>query len=37
MKAINKIYVNGEFITPHGSQVLDIISPVTNKKPVRSF
>jgi aldehyde dehydrogenase (NAD+) len=32
MKAINKIYVNGEFITPHGTQVLDIISPVTNKK-----
>jgi aldehyde dehydrogenase (NAD+) len=32
MKAINKIYVNGEFITPHGTQVLDIISPVNNRK-----
>jgi aldehyde dehydrogenase (NAD+) len=32
MKAINKIYVNGEFVTPHGTQVLDIISPVTNQK-----
>jgi aldehyde dehydrogenase (NAD+) len=32
MKEINKIYVNGEFVTPHGTEVLDIISPVTNKK-----
>lgn len=32
MKAINKIYINGEFVTPHGTQVLDIISPVTNQK-----
>lgn len=32
MKAINKIYVNGEFITPHGSDVLDLISPTTNEK-----
>jgi aldehyde dehydrogenase (NAD+) len=32
MKAINKIYVNGEFVTPHGKEVLDIISPVTSQK-----
>src|SRR5476651_2208876 len=32
MKAINTIYVNGEFVTPHGTAVLDIISPVTNQK-----
>ncbi len=32
MKAINKIYVNGEFITPHGTEVIDLISPVTNRK-----
>ncbi|HTD39598.1 MAG TPA: aldehyde dehydrogenase family protein [Mucilaginibacter sp.] len=32
MKAINKIYVNGEFVTPHGTQILDLISPVTNQK-----
>jgi aldehyde dehydrogenase (NAD+) len=32
MKVINKIYVDGEFVTPHGTQVLDIISPVTNQK-----
>jgi aldehyde dehydrogenase (NAD+) len=32
MKTISKIYVNGGFVTPHGTQVLDIISPVTNQK-----
>ena len=32
MKAIDKIYVNGEFVKPHGTEVLDIISPVTNQK-----
>src|ERR1700722_5623669 len=32
MKTVNKIYVDGEFLTPHGTQVLDIISPVTNQK-----
>jgi aldehyde dehydrogenase (NAD+) len=32
MKAIDKIYINGEFVTPHGTQVLDMISPVTNQK-----
>lgn len=32
MKAINKIYSNGEFLTPHGKEILDIISPTTNQK-----
>lgn len=32
MKAITKIYINGEFVTPHGKQKLDIISPTTNRK-----
>ena len=32
MEAINKIYINGEFVTPHGTEVLDLISPVTNQK-----
>lgn len=32
MTTIDKIYVNGEFVTPHGTQVLDLISPVTNQK-----
>ena len=32
MKAISKIYVNGEFITPYGSATLDLINPATNEK-----
>jgi len=32
MKTIDKIYINGEFVTPHGTAVLDMISPVTNRK-----
>jgi aldehyde dehydrogenase (NAD+) len=32
MKTINKIYVNGEFVTPHGTEVLDLINPVNNQK-----
>lgn len=32
MKKINQIYVNGEFITPHGTATFDLISPVTNQK-----
>ncbi|MGH1517026.1 aldehyde dehydrogenase family protein [Chryseobacterium sp. JK1] len=32
MITINKIYVNGEFVTPHGEEVMDLISPTTNEK-----
>ncbi|WP_294675632.1 aldehyde dehydrogenase family protein [uncultured Fluviicola sp.] len=32
MEKINQIYVNGEFITPHGTETFDLISPVTNQK-----
>ena len=32
MKTINKIYVNGEFVTPHATEILDIINPVNNQK-----
>jgi aldehyde dehydrogenase (NAD+) len=32
MKTINKVYVNGEFVTPHGTAKFDIISPTTNRK-----
>lgn len=32
MKTINKIYVNGEFITPQGTEYFDLISPTTNEK-----
>ena len=32
MKTIDKIYVNGEFITPQGTGYFDLISPTTNEK-----
>ena len=31
MKTINKIYVNGAFITPHGTEVFNLINPTTNE------
>ncbi|EXI62813.1 hypothetical protein MHD_06725 [Mannheimia granulomatis] len=31
MHQINQIYINGEFVTPHGTEVLDLIHPVTGK------
>jgi aldehyde dehydrogenase (NAD+) len=32
MRTINTIYVNGEFVTPHGTATLDLMSPTTNEK-----
>lgn len=32
MKILNKIYINGEFVTPHGTETLDLFSPVSNEK-----
>ncbi|MDR3391866.1 MAG: aldehyde dehydrogenase family protein [Sulfuriferula sp.] len=32
MKQLSQIYVNGEFVTPHGTKTLDLLSPVTNEK-----
>lgn len=32
MKTVNKIYINGGFITPHGTKVLDIVNPSNNEK-----
>ncbi|EJG00571.1 aldehyde dehydrogenase family protein [Flavobacterium sp. F52] len=32
MKTIDKIYINGEFVTPKGTEYFDLISPVTNEK-----
>lgn len=32
MKTIDKIYINGEFITPQGQEYFDLISPTTNEK-----
>jgi aldehyde dehydrogenase (NAD+) len=31
MKVIDKVYINGAFVTPHGTEVFDLVSPVTNK------
>jgi aldehyde dehydrogenase (NAD+) len=32
MKTIDKIYINGEFVTPQGHEYFDLISPTTNEK-----
>ncbi|MGT2637857.1 aldehyde dehydrogenase family protein [Streptococcus ratti] len=32
MKKLNQFYIDGEFVTPHGTETLDLINPVTGKK-----
>lgn len=32
MKTIDKIYINGEFVKPKGTEYFDLISPTTNEK-----
>ncbi|MBK1897024.1 aldehyde dehydrogenase family protein [Chryseobacterium paridis] len=32
MKTVNKIYINGEFVTPHGTETFDLINPTNNIK-----
>ena len=32
MQKLNQIYINGEFVTPHGTQTLDLFSPINNEK-----
>lgn len=32
MKAVNTIYVNGEFVSPHGTEIHNLINPSTNQK-----
>ncbi|WP_431244006.1 aldehyde dehydrogenase family protein [Flavobacterium sp. P21] len=32
MKTIDKIYINGEFVTPQGTEYFDLINPTTNEK-----
>jgi len=32
MKTIDKIYINGEFITPEGTEYFDLINPTTNEQ-----
>lgn len=31
MKTIDKIYINGEFVTPHGTEKFDLINPTNNE------
>lgn len=31
MRTIDKIYINGEFVTPHGTETFDLISPVNQQ------
>lgn len=31
MNKINKVYINGQFVTPHGTDTFKLISPVTNE------
>jgi aldehyde dehydrogenase (NAD+) len=31
MKQINQIYVNGQFVEPHGKTILDLINPSTRQ------
>jgi len=32
MKTVNKVYINGEFVTPHGTEIFDLINPSNNRK-----
>lgn len=32
MKQVNKIYINGKFVNPHGTEILEILNPSDNKK-----
>jgi len=31
MKQVNTIYINGKFETPHGSELLTLLDPVTEQ------
>lgn len=32
MKTVNTIYSNGEFVSPHGTEIYNLINPSTNQK-----
>jgi aldehyde dehydrogenase (NAD+) len=32
MKTVNQIYSNGEFVSPHGTEIYNLINPSTNQK-----
>jgi len=31
IRTVDKIYINGEFVTPHGTELFDLINPSTNQ------
>src|SRR6267154_1042369 len=31
VRAFNRAYINGQFVTPHGTQVIDLVNPTDNK------
>src|ERR1700756_886841 len=31
VRAFNRAYINGEFVTPHGTQVVDLVNPTNNR------
>jgi aldehyde dehydrogenase (NAD+) len=32
MKTVDKVYINGEFVTPHGTEIFNLINPSNNQK-----
>src|ERR1700740_2579661 len=31
VRAFDRVYINGQFVTPHGTQVVDLVNPTDNK------
>src|SRR5579863_3644954 len=31
VRAFNRAYINGQFVTPHGTQAVDLVNPTNNK------
>jgi len=32
MKTVDKVYINGDFVTPHGTEIFNLINPSNNQK-----
>src|ERR1700721_3160905 len=31
VRAFDRAYINGQFVTPHGTQIVDLVNPTDNK------
>ncbi len=31
VRAFDRAYINGQFVTPHGTQVVDLVNPTNNR------